>query len=620
VCGIVGWVSFERDLRREGAVLRAMTATMSLRGPDAEGVWLGPHAGLGHRRLSVIDLRTGAQPMSVDRDGAEAAVVTYSGEIYNFRELRAELRGLGHEFRTTSDTEVLLRAYLQWGESFVDRINGMYAFGLWDPRERALLLVRDRMGIKPLYYHRMPDGVVFASEPKGVLAHPSVHAVIDNDGLREVLAVVKTPGHGIYRDVHEVRPGEIIRVDASGLHARRYWRLEAREHTDDQATTIRTVRELLDDIVARQLIADVPLCSLLSGGLDSSAITALAARALRAEGAGPVRSFAVDFVGQTENFKPDEMRETPDGPFVHDVAEHVSADHADIVLDSPALMDPLYRSEVLHAADLPSGMGDMNTSLYLLFRAVRERSTVALSGESADEVFGGYAWFHEPAVVAADTFPWLAVLQVMAPGLEDPAATMLAPDLVAKLDLDGYREASYRQAISEVDHLPDESPVDHRMREIFYLNLTRFVQILLDRKDRLSMAHGLEVRVPFCDDRLVSYVYNTPWAMKTFDGKEKSLLRAATADVLPASVVARKKSPYPSTQDPAYEQMLRDSLRTMLDDSRSPLLPLLDQKRVRTLTEGAYEGNSFAPARRSIEMALALNEWFTRYPVRLAVG
>ena len=620
MCGIVGWVSFQRDLRAEGAVLRAMTATMTLRGPDAEGIWLGPHAGLGHRRLSVIDLRTGAQPMSADRDGVPAAVVTYSGEIYNFRELREELRGLGHEFRTASDTEVLLRAYLQWDESFVDRLNGMYAFGLWDPHKRALFLVRDRMGIKPLYYHPMPDGVVFASEPKGVLAHPSVTAVVDNDGLRELLTFVKTPGHGVYRDLHEVRPGEIIRIDASGLHARRYWRLEAREHTDDLPTTVRTVRELLDDIMTRQLIADVPLCSLLSGGLDSSVITALAARVLRAEGAGPVRSFAVDFVGQTENFKPDEMRETADTPFVHDVAEHVSADHTDIVLDSPGLMDPLYRTQVLQAADLPSVMGDLNTSLYLLFRAVRERSTVALSGESADEVFGGYTWFHDPAVVAAETFPWLATLQVLAGETADPAETLFTPDLTAKLDLNGYRDAAYRQALAEVDHLPDESPVEHRMREIFYLNLTRFVQILLDRKDRMSMAHGLEVRVPFCDHRLVGYVYNTPWAMKTADGREKSLLRAAAADVLPASVVARKKSPYPSTQDPAYEQMLRDRLRALLDDSGSPLLPLLDPKSARALTEGAYEGNSFAPMRRGIEMTLSLNEWLSRYPVRLAVG
>jgi asparagine synthase (glutamine-hydrolysing) len=614
VCGIVGWISYRRDLRHEGAVLRAMTATMSLRGPDAQGVWLDRHAGLGHRRLAVIDLDTGDQPMTVEHDGATIAAVTYSGEIYNYRELRAQLRTHGHEFRTASDTEVLLRAYLQWGPSFVERLNGMYAFGLWDPRDETLLLVRDRMGVKPLFYRVMPDGVVFASEPKGVLAHPQVPVVVDSGGLRELLGMVKTPGHGVYRDLREVRPGELVRIDRTGVHATRYWTLEAREHTDDRETTVRTVRELLDDIVERQLIADVPLGVLLSGGLDSSAITALAAKALRAAGAGPVRSFAVDFAGQTENFRSDELRDTPDTPFVHDVARHVGADHTDIVLDSPALMDPLYRSAVLNATDQPSALGDMYTSLYLLFRAVRERSTVALSGESADEVFGGYRWFHDPQVVAADTFPWLAAIQGLS---REPELPLFTPDVIRTLDLAGYQDAAYRQALSEVDHLPGESPAEHRMREFGHLHLTRFVQILLDRKDRMSMAHGLEVRVPFCDHRLVEYVYNTPWELKTFDGREKSLLRAATADVLPASVVARRKSPYPSTQDPAYERMLRSRTRAVLTDPDSPVRPLIDDKAAHQLSGGDYEGSSFGAARLGMELILSLDEWLTRYPVSL---
>jgi asparagine synthase (glutamine-hydrolysing) len=619
MCGIVGWVDYARDLRREAATVRAMTATMALRGPDAEGVWLAENAGLGHRRLAVIDLPTGAQPMTVERDGAVLAAITYSGEVYNFRELREELRGYGHQFRTASDTEVVLHAYLQWGESFVDRLNGMYAFGLWDAVRQVLLLVRDRMGIKPLYYRPTPDGVLFASEPKGILAHPGVPAVVDSDGLRELLSFTKTPEHGIYQGMHEVRPGQVIRVDAAGLHPRRYWKLAAREHPDDLPTTVSTVRELLDDIVARQLIADVPLCSLLSGGLDSSAITALAAGALGAGGGGPVRSFAVDFVGQTENFQPDPMRDTPDAPFVHDVAAHVGADHADIVLDTRALMDPLYRGGVLTATDLPSPLGDMYTSLYLLFRAVRERSTVALSGESADEVFGGYRWFHDPAAVHADTFPWVAAVNALAPEGADPTLGLLDPGLSKKLDLEGYRDAAYRQALSEVEHLPDEDPLESRMREVFYLHLTRFVQILLDRKDRMSMAHGLEVRVPFCDHRLVEYVYNTSWAMKTFDGREKSLLRAAAADVLPESVVQRRKVPYPSTQDPGYERALRAGLSAVLADPGSPVLPLLDTDRVRQLVDAGYEGSMFGAARRGIELVLSLDGWLRRYPVRLEV-
>jgi asparagine synthase (glutamine-hydrolysing) len=619
MCGIVGWVSFGRDLRREAAVIRAMTGTMSLRGPDAEGIWLAEHVGLGHRRLAVIDLPTGAQPMTVERDGTVVAALTYSGEVYNYRELRAELRGYGHQFRTSSDTEVVLHAYLEWGESFVDRLNGMYAFGLWDEAAQVLLLVRDRLGVKPLYYQAVPDGVVFASEPKGILAHPSASATVDLDGLRESLSLVKTPGHGGYRDLREVRPGHVLRVDVTGTRDRRYWSLVPREHTDDLPTTIRTVRELLDDIVARQLIADVPVCALLSGGLDSSVITALAAAALRADGAGPVRSFAVDFVGQAENFQADMIYGTPDAPYVHDLAALVAADHTDIVLDSTDLIDPLHRGGVSAAYDLPSNMGDVLTSLYLLFRSVRERSTVALSGESADEVFGGYFWFQQPTLLAADTFPWQAGIVAALAGRPEPGLSLLDPGLVAALDLTGYRDAAYRQGLSEVEHLPDEKPVEHRMREVFYLHLTRFLQILLDRKDRLSMAHGLEVRVPFCDHRLVEYVYNTPWEMKTFDGREKSLLRAATADLLPESVRQRRKSPYPTTQDPRYEQALCDATRALLAEGDAPVSPLLDNAKAKEIAGRDLTSNPLGYARYGIEVVLSLNEWLRRYPVRLHI-
>ncbi|WP_433077094.1 asparagine synthase (glutamine-hydrolyzing) [Dactylosporangium sp. CA-052675] len=619
MCGIVGWVALGapagRDLRRETAAVRAMTGTMALRGPDAEGLWVREHIAFGHRRLAVIDLVSGDQPMTVEHDGRELAAITYSGELYNYRELRDELRGRGHVFKTDSDTEVVLRAYVEWGEDFVDRLNGMYAFGIWDARREHLLLVRDRMGVKPLYYYTgIAGSVLFASEPKAVFAHPQAEAVVDLDGLRELLAFIKTPGHAIYRDLHEVVPGEVIRVDADGLHRRQYWRPSYAEHTDPLDTTVRTVRGLLDDIVARQTIADVPLCALLSGGLDSSATTALAQLALTARGEGPLRSFAVDFVGQTEHFKPDPMRATPDAPFVHDVVKHVNVDHEDIVLDAATLMDPLSRNAVVAAMDQPTFGGDIYTSLYLLFRAVREHSTVALSGEAADEVFGGYAWFHQPAVIQSGTFPWLAVFTLANPGA-DASSGALDQDLHESLRLSEYREAAYRAALAEVDHGDDPDPHNRRMREISYLHLTRFVQILLDRKDRMSMAHGLEVRVPFCDHRLVQYVYNTPWSMKTFDGREKSLLRAATADVLPASVVARVKSPYPSTQDERYERALREAAAVVAADS--PASALLDRAKVGELVASPYEHDGFGLARRQIEQILALDTWLRHSPARL---
>jgi asparagine synthase (glutamine-hydrolysing) len=439
--------SYERDLTAEGATLEAMTQTMASRGPDGAGVWLDTHVGLGHRRLAVIDIEGGKQPMSVEQDGRPALVTTYSGEVYNYRELRGQLASRGHVFRASSDTEVALHAYLEWCVSFTERLNGMYAMALWDPREEELLLVRDRMGIKPLYYYPTDDGVLFGSEPKAIFGHPHVRPVVDTEGLAELLAFTKTPGHAVYQGFRELRPGHVLRVRREGRTVRRYWALEAREYTDDLDTTVSTVRGVLDDIVTRQLIADVPLCTLLSGGLDSSVITALAARGLAAAGAGPVRSFAVDFIGYTDNFKVHGMRQTPDAPYAHALAEHVSADHSDIVLDTTALMDPLHRGAVPAARDLPYGLEDGDTSLYLLFSAIRSQTTVALSGECADEVFGGYRWFHDPGAVAADTLPWLAARNLggFAGARAGQRQPLLDPALLDQLDLDGYRDARYRE-------------------------------------------------------------------------------------------------------------------------------------------------------------------------------
>ncbi|MBC6457249.1 asparagine synthase (glutamine-hydrolyzing) [Actinomadura sp. HBU206391] len=617
MCGITGWVNFERDLSREGQIVQSMTDTMACRGPDAEGIWFSPHAALGHRRLSIIDIEGGRQPMTIEEDGRTVAAMTYSGEVYNFRELREELAGHGHRFRTSSDTEVVLHAYQQWGEDFVDHLNGMYAFAIWDPRIEELLLVRDRMGIKPLHYYPTPHGVVFGSEPKALLVNPEVDGVVTNDGLRELLGFVKAPESTVFDGMYEVRPGQLVRVKRTGVGKRRYWRLEAREHTDDLDTTVRTVRELLDDIVDRQLISDVPLCTLLSGGLDSSAVTALAAKALDAQNAGPIRSFSVDFVGYTEHFKADPLRETPDTPYVHELAEHIAADHTDIVLSTADLMDPAVRRTVLRANDQPNGMGDMYTSLYLLFRAIRSRSTVALSGESADEVFGGYRWFHDAEAIEADTFPWLAAMYYSLRADDDEGASLLDPGLNEQLDLPAYREASYRAGLAEVPYLDGVTGRERRMREICYLHLTRFVQILLDRKDRMSMASGLEVRVPFCDHRLVEYVFNTPWSMKTFDGREKSLLRAAASDILPESILQRLKSPYPSTQDPTYERALRDELAKLLAKENAPVRSLIDVDRARAVAAGRTGSIGLEHYRRNIELVLQLNTWLEDYDLKL---
>ncbi|MFC5196850.1 MULTISPECIES: asparagine synthase (glutamine-hydrolyzing) [Streptomyces] len=606
MCGITGWVSFDRDLRAEGETLDAMTETMSCRGPDDRGTWAEGPAALGHRRLAIIDLPGGRQPMTAETPEGTVALV-YSGEAYNFTELRRELTGRGHRFSTDSDTEVVLRGYLEWGAELAGRLNGMYAFALWDGRHDKLVMIRDRMGIKPFYYYPTSDGVLFGSEPKAILANPLARARVRLDGLRELFTFVKTPGHAIWDGMHEVEPGTVVTVDRSGLRRHVYWQLETRPHTDDRDTSIGTVRTLLDDIVRRQLVADVPRCTLLSGGLDSSAMTALAARQL-AEHGERVRSFAVDFVGQTDHFVADELRATPDTPFVHDVARASGTDHRDIVLDTQALADPDVRAKVIRARDLPTGFGDMDASLYLLFQAVREHSTVALSGESADEVFGGYLQFFDEEARNADTFPWLVRFQR---DFGDDA-DVLRPDLTAAMDLESYVADGYRTAVAGIRRLDGESDFEYRMRRICHLHLTRFVRVLLDRKDRTSMAVGLEVRVPYCDHRLVEYVYNAPWSLKSFDGREKSLLREATADVIPKSVYDRVKSPYPSTQDPKYAIALQDHAKDLLAQPTHPVFDLVDPDRLRRAAHSDTPQITQA-SRRGLERTLDLALWLDLY-------
>ncbi|MGB6617164.1 MAG: asparagine synthase (glutamine-hydrolyzing) [Trebonia sp.] len=611
MCGITGWVDFGRDLRGEGerAAIEAMTATMICRGPDAGGTWCSAHAAIGHRRLSVIDLAGGAQPMRAP--GEDDVVLTFSGEIYNFTELRHELAARGHEFRTRSDTEVLLHGYLEWGADCVRRLNGMFAFGVWDGRRQELLLARDRFGVKPLYYAARQDGVLFGSEPKSVLAHPDFRAEIDAEGLAELFSQVGTgtPGHGVYRGLSQVRPGTLVRAGRDGIRESAYWRLEAREHAGDLASTAGTVRELLADIVHRQTVADVPLCSLLSGGLDSSVVSALAADSLSRRDRAKLATFSVDFTGSADAFTPDQLRPSHDEPFARAAAEYIGSRHSTITLEADDLVTAQWAPLAAH--DLPT-FGDMYVSFVLLCREISKQSTVALSGEAADEVFGGYPWYHVPALLAAPTFPWAAR------GSWEP---LLRPDVRTRIRLREYAADRYAQALAEVPRLAGESPEDRRIREILYLGLTRWLPFLLDRKDRLSMACGLEVRVPFTDHRLVEYVWNVPWSMKEAGGIEKGLLRAAADGLLPGDLLRRRKSIYPGAADPAYERAIDAQLRRLMTQPDAPLFELISRE---ALT-AAYAADPRLPGLMSVQPSstspvaflLDVNRWLERSGVTI---
>ncbi len=604
MCGIAGWVDFKADLRNARETAAEMTATMAPRGPDAEGLWLSPNAALGHRRLAVIDVEGGVQPMV-----AEDVVLTYSGEVYNYRELREELIAAGHAFKTESDTEVVLHAYLEWGSACVDRLVGMFAFAIWDGRSEELLLVRDRLGVKPLYYYPLPDGLLFGSEPKAILANPIAKRRVGKAGLSSALTQVRTPGRTPFEDLHELRPGHLLRCSRSGIDIRSYWQLEARPHEDDQEATVERVRVLLEEIMSQQLVSDVPLCMLLSGGLDSSALVALGQRLSDDE----LRTFTVDFASNEENLAPNALglHNTTDNPFAEEVAAHVGTLQESLMLDTEVLLEPEARRTALAAMDVPYHALDGDISLHMLFRAIREHSTVAISGEAADEVFGGYPWMHDEAVLAVPFFPWAAAMMLQ----EQGNSTAVDMELNERLGMLEYAFGQYNDSLAEVPHLDGEDEKERRMRQVMHQHLTRMLPSLLDRKDRMSMATGLEVRVPFCDHRLVEYVFNTPWSMKTFDGREKSLLREASRDLIPAPVLERQKSGYPMTQDLRYDEALRAAAKQILDSPDEPGRVLLGDGVRAFVDEEVTEVTFGRRARR--EGAVRINMWLKEYDVEL---
>lgn len=575
MCGITGWVDFHGNLTDHGKIIEAMTETLQKRGPDEKGTYMTAEVLLGHRRLTVVDPAGGAQPM-IRTQGGHRYIIVYNGELYNTEEIRQKLLEKGYRFESYSDTEVLLTAYMEWGPDCVQELNGIFAFGVVDETRKRLFLARDPLGVKPLFYTNIDQGIAFASELKALLAHPLVKPQISTEGILELIGLGpgRSPGNGVFHKIHEVPPGHWLLFTQDHQLIREYWKLESLPHEDSLEQTTERVRELLVDSIERQLVSDVPLCTFLSGGLDSSAISTVAARAFERQNRGPLHTFSIDYLNNEQFFRASEFQPNSDKEWIDRMVAHIGTIHHHVILETEPLIAAL--KDAVHANDLP-GMADVDSSLYLFCKAVKEQATVALSGECADEIFGGYPWFRRPEDIQANTFPWSRALK---------ERISLLGDEFKHLPLEEYVQTKYHDTLKEVPKLPGESPEAHRMREITYLNLKWFMITLLNRKDRMSMAHGLEVRVPFADHRIVSYAWNIPMDMKYLKGREKGLLRNALKGILPEDVLERKKSPYPKTHHPDYLAGVRRELKVLLNEKEAPLWQLISKKRVSELVNG----------------------------------
>ena len=608
MCGIGGFVDYERDARRGGPILHGMKRTLTPRGPDAEGTYFDEDAALVHRRLIVIDPEGGKQPMhSPDRN----TIIIYNGELYNTPELRTELMSRGHEFVGHSDTEVLLHAYLEWKTDAFSRLNGIFAFAIWEKRERRLTLCRDRLGVKPLFFAPIRNGMTFGSTIDTVLCHPEIEPVIDEDGLRTLLLLgpARPPESGVFRQIKSLLPGHFAVLTPENFTDHVYWQLESHEHEDDLPTTIERTHTLICDAARRQLVSDVPLACFLSGGLDSSILSMLAAKDYAARGE-TLHTWSVDYRDNDKYFTKSIFQPNSDDSYIDQMVDFLGTHHHRVVLEPEALCAALLPATDARA--LP-GMADVDSSLLLFCAAVkRGGTTVCLSGECADELFGGYPWYHREEILFEDTFPWSRSV-----GLR---LGLLTPDAVRNGE--EFVRQHYRDTCDRAPKLSSDDKKAARMREMFVLNLDWFMATLLDRKDRMSMYSGLEVRVPFCDHRIVEYAYNMPWDFKSLEGREKGIVRRAFADELPKEIVYRKKSPYPKTFHPVYTRLCADYVRRIFEDNTSVAASLFDRNAVQKLMQRpeSLAEPWFGQLMRTPQIfayIIQLDRWFRHYHVKI---
>lgn len=608
MCGIGGFVDYERDARRGGPILHGMKRTLTPRGPDAEGTYFDEDAALVHRRLIVIDPEGGKQPMhSPDRN----TIIIYNGELYNTPELRTELMSRGHEFVGHSDTEVLLHAYLEWKTDAFSRLNGIFAFAIWEKRERRLTLCRDRLGVKPLFFAPIRNGLTFGSTIDTVLCHPEIEPALDEDGLRTLLLLgpARPPESGVFRQIKSLLPGHFAVLTPENFTDHVYWQLEAHEHEDDLPTTIERTHTLICDAARRQLVSDVPLACFLSGGLDSSILSMLAAKDYAARGE-TLHTWSVDYRDNDKYFTKSIFQPNSDDSYIDQMVDFLCTHHHRVVLEPEALCAALLPATDARA--LP-GMADVDSSLLLFCAAVkRGGTTVCLSGECADELFGGYPWYHREEILFEDTFPWSRSV-----GLR---LGLLTPDAVRNGE--EFVRQHYRDTCDRAPKLSSDDKKAARMREMFVLNLDWFMATLLDRKDRMSMYSGLEVRVPFCDHRIVEYAYNMPWDFKSLEGREKGIVRRAFADELPKEIVYRKKSPYPKTFHPVYTRLCADYVRRIFEDNTSVAASLFDRNAVQKLMQRpeSLAEPWFGQLMRTPQIfayIIQLDRWFRHYHVKI---
>lgn len=615
MCGFVGICNLKDNIINYKNTLKNMNETLSRRGPDEDGYYLNNNILLGHKRLVVLDPDGGKQPM-IEKYHENEYVITYNGQLYNLDELRKTLLDNNFTLNSHSDTEILLKSYILYGNDVVYHLNGIFAFSIWNQNKKELFIARDHLGVKPFFYTMQENTFLFASEIKALLEHPNTQCILDNQGICELFGIgpSHTPGTTIFKDIFELKPAHFAIFNKNGLNINKYWKLVSKEHTNSFGTTCEKIRFLLQDSITKQLVSDRPLCTFLSGGLDSSIISKFASDYKRKNNLPPLDTYSIDYVDNDKNFVKSDFQPNSDNYYISLMNNELHSNHHSIVIDTPELAS--YLEDAMIARDMP-GMADIDSSLLLFCKNVKKEMTVSLTGECADEIFGGYPWFFREDALNSGTFPWsIAIYE---------RQKLLNPMIGKKVDLKKYIDFRYNENLSQVEILPTDSVETAKKRKISYLTLNWFMQTLLDRSDRMAMYNGFEIRVPFCDYRLVEYVWNIPWEIKALNGREKGLLRYICKDFLPSEIVDRKKSPYPKTHNPTYLEKVKSMLYDIMKNKNSPIHSILNSNYISEILE--TDGKAFSrpwfgqlmTGPQLMAYLCQVNMWLERYEPKIEI-
>lgn len=608
--GIAGFVDFsERNLDRV-EVLKSMLATVSLSN-NIEAFHYGHKVALGMSYR--LNTNSEVVPLNTKNKAFESAncSIVFEGTLYNEVELNKMIIATGYNLINSSTCELILASYEIWGLDCFEYFDGVYAVAIWDNKLQELILARDILGVQPLYYYKIGQTTCFGSTPKTILNHPEALAEVDIEGLHNIFSFVKTPGNGIFRNMNEVLPGTALRINKNNTVVHRYWSLKDKEHQDDLETTIENIQVLLEESISKRMSS---ASIQLSGGLDSSVILSIAASLNRKAKGDKIRTYSAKWIGQDfpngipSDFNLEEVN-------VRNMSLREDSIHTDIVVNVTELLSDTIRKESVTARDLPTGLGDMDTLYYLFYQGISNSSSKSISGEGADELFGGYSWFHDPTMLSKNKFPFSSINKYLETGDSSSSINLLAPDFSRQLNLSEFETENYRQALKMVPATSSENAIERRMREVCSMHMTHWTPILLDRRDRISRALGMDVHLPFCDKKLVEYVFNIPWEMKKFDSSTKSLLRAAATKFIPKAVAYQGKSTWVANQPINYILELRSKIEQILKSGKAPILQLLDKKLVKKLIdESPYNSMLTASAMGG---ALRLNQWLETYNVSI---